>query len=47
MAFHSLRDFIAAVDNMKDVKIVEGADWDLEIGAIIELMAERGTLAYL
>ncbi|MFC2070164.1 UbiD family decarboxylase, partial [Chloroflexota bacterium] len=41
MAFTDLREFIAAVDNLGELKRVEGAHWDLEIGAITELVAER------
>lgn len=41
MAFADLREFIAAVDNLGELKRIEGAHWDLEIGAITELVAER------
>ncbi len=36
-----LRDFIRAVDQFGELRVIEGADWNLEIGAITELMAER------
>src|SRR3990167_5111894 len=32
-----LRDWIRAVDEMGELRVVEGADWKLEIGAISEL----------
>jgi len=41
MLFNDLREFINAVDRMGELKRVEGAHWDLEIGAITELVAER------
>lgn len=34
--FNDLREFIAACEQRKDVKVVEGADWNLEIGLITE-----------
>lgn len=40
MAQKSVRDFLEAVKKQRDLKIIERADWDVEIGAIIELMAE-------
>ncbi|MFB3887840.1 MAG: hypothetical protein ACE144_21685, partial [Thermodesulfobacteriota bacterium] len=36
MIFHDLREFIAEVGKRNDVKVVEGADWNLEIGLITE-----------
>lgn len=41
MAFHDLRDFIKAADALGDAKVIEGAHWDLEIGCLTELMAEK------
>jgi len=41
MKFDSLRDYIDEVDRAGELKVIEGADWNLEIGAITELMAER------
>ena len=41
MKFDSLREFIDAVKELGELKEVENADWNLEIGAITELMAER------
>lgn len=35
------RDFLGAVEERGEVKLVEGADCDLEIGALTELMCER------
>jgi UbiD family decarboxylase len=36
------REFLAAVERRGDLQVVEGASCDLEIGALTELMAERG-----
>lgn len=41
MAFRDLRDFLAAAAALGDVRTIEGADWDLEIGCITELSAEK------
>ncbi len=40
MGFRDLRDFIAKVDKLEMLCVVEGADWDLEIGAICQMMQE-------
>ncbi len=40
MAWKSVRDFLEAVGEQEGLKTIEGAHWDIEIGAIIELMAE-------
>jgi len=39
--FNDLRELLNKLEEMGQLKIVEGADWDLEIGTINELMAER------
>jgi 4-hydroxy-3-polyprenylbenzoate decarboxylase len=39
--FDDLRSFIQLMEERGQLKKVEGADWDLEIGTINELMAER------
>ena len=36
MVFNDLREFIAACEQRKDVKVIEEADWNLEIGLITE-----------
>jgi len=41
MLFDDLRGFMQRLDEIGQLKKVEGADWDLEIGTITELMAER------
>ncbi len=41
MAVKSVREFLEAVEKHGDLKVVEGAHWDVELGAIIELMAEN------
>ena len=39
--FDSLREFIDKTQELGEVKLVEGADWNLEIGAVTQLMAEH------
>ncbi len=41
MPFNDLRSFIAGAERIGELKVIEGADWDLEIGCITELMAEQ------
>jgi UbiD family decarboxylase len=41
MAFRDLREFIAAAEATGDLQLIKGAHWDLEIGCITELSAER------
>ncbi len=40
MAFSDLRAFIDAAERIGEVKRIDGAHWDLEIGCLTELMAE-------
>jgi len=40
--FGDLREFIQAVAARGELKVVNGADWNLEIGAISDLMAQAG-----
>jgi len=40
MGFRDLRDFLAAIDKLGMLRVVEGAHWDLEIGAISQMMQE-------
>jgi len=37
---NDLRDFIEKADELGEVQVVEGADWDVELGALSELKAE-------
>src|SRR5262245_22581802 len=37
-----MRDWIAAVDDLGELKKVNGADWDVEIGTITEMGHHRG-----
>ncbi len=37
--YKDLREYIAAVDKLGELRVVNGADWDLEIGAITEVAA--------
>ncbi len=41
MFYNDLRSWIEAVDAQKDLKRVDNADWDLEIGTIVDLYQER------
>ncbi|HYY24720.1 MAG TPA: hypothetical protein VE689_04455, partial [Candidatus Udaeobacter sp.] len=41
MAFADLRAFIDAAASFDEVKLIDGADWNLEIGCLTELMAEE------
>ena len=36
-----LRGFISKLDEIDELKVVEGADWNLEIGAITEIVSEQ------
>ncbi len=39
MIFKDLREFIEKCEELGEVRVVEGADWDVEIGALSELKA--------
>ena len=41
MAFSDLRSFIDAAAAIGETKTIKGADWNLEIGCLTELMAEQ------
>ena len=47
MGYKDLRGWLEEVDKMGELKHIEGAHWDKEIGAISELMAERSNPALL
>jgi UbiD family decarboxylase len=47
MAYKDLRDWLAQIDKMGELKHVEGAHWDKELGAIGEMLAERNGPALL
>jgi UbiD family decarboxylase len=38
--FNDIREFIDKTVELADCRVIDGADWDLEIGTIAELMAE-------
>jgi UbiD family decarboxylase len=40
MGFRDLRDYISHLDKLGMLRVVEGAHWDLEIGAISQMMQE-------
>jgi 4-hydroxy-3-polyprenylbenzoate decarboxylase len=39
IAYKDLREYVAAADRLGELRRVDGADWDLEIGAITEVAA--------
>ena len=39
IAYKDLRGYLDAADKLGELRIVDGADWDLEIGAITEVAA--------
>ena len=39
MAFNDLREFIEAARALNDIQEIHGANWDLEIGALVEIFA--------
>src|SRR5918994_6408940 len=41
MAFSDLRSFIDAAGRIGEMKSIDGAHWNLEIGCLTELMAEQ------
>src|SRR5581483_4464454 len=41
MIFEDLREFIDAVDGLGELRRISGAHWDVEIGAITEVVVER------
>ena len=45
MAYRDLREWITQVNDLGEIKTVEGADWDLEIGAIIEMARKESQIA--
>ena len=42
MAYKDLREWLIAVDKMNQLKTIEGADWNEEMGAITELIYHEG-----
>ena len=42
ITYKDLREYLKAVDQLGELRVVNGADWDLEIGAITEV-ASRAT----
>ncbi len=42
MIFNDMREFITEVERLGECKLIEGADWDLEIEAITAWQAEAG-----
>ncbi len=47
MVLRDFRDFLAEVERRGDMKLVEGADCDLEIGTLTELMCEQAGPMFL
>src|SRR5918994_6582504 len=42
LAYHDFRSFIEEAKKLSDHRIIENADWDGEIGALVESTAELG-----
>lgn len=47
MGYNDLRGWLEAVDKIGELKKIDGAHWDKEIGGISEVMADRNTSALL
>jgi 4-hydroxy-3-polyprenylbenzoate decarboxylase len=43
MGYRDLREWLTAVEGLNQIKRIEGADWDLEMGAITELIYHEGS----
>jgi UbiD family decarboxylase len=41
MSYRDVREWIQKVDDMGELKVVEGADWNLEIGALSVLASKH------
>jgi 3-polyprenyl-4-hydroxybenzoate decarboxylase and related decarboxylases len=41
MEYQDLRDWIQIADEMGELKTLKGCDWNLEIGAITEIVAHK------
>src|SRR5882724_13488217 len=39
LAYKDLREYLTAADKLGELRVVNGADWDLELGAITEAAA--------
>src|SRR5678816_4687966 len=40
LAYHDFRSFVEEAKKISDYRLIEGADWDGEIGALVESTAE-------
>ncbi|MGB7950266.1 MAG: UbiD family decarboxylase, partial [Candidatus Binatia bacterium] len=40
LAYHDFRSFLEEAKKVSDYRLIEGADWDAEIGALVETTAE-------
>jgi 3-polyprenyl-4-hydroxybenzoate decarboxylase len=38
MSYHGLRDWLVQVDAMGDLRTLEGIDWNLEMGAVVDVL---------
>ncbi len=45
--YSDMREFIEAIDKLGECKVVEGADWDLELGAISNLVSQTPDMPLL
>ena len=41
LRYHDLRDWLKQVEEMGELKTVKGTDWNLELGAIADLVAKN------
>ena len=47
MPYRDLREFLTALEEHQELRTIQGADWNLEIGTITELNYERQGPAFL
>ena len=40
LSYHDFRSFVEEAKKISDYRLIEGADWDVEIGALVESIAE-------
>ena len=45
--FNDLREYLEQAEALGELKTIEGADWELEIGTLTEIMAKPNTPALL
>jgi 4-hydroxy-3-polyprenylbenzoate decarboxylase len=45
MSYRDLREWLEQVENLGELRRVEGADWDLEIGAVADMARKESKTA--